>query len=76
MEARDRILWLVIAAVGLVDMVLAVLLFGLTTASGAPDWVSIITAVAGLGMVVTGLYLGMRGRWTRPNPSGPTPHTF
>jgi hypothetical protein len=34
--------------------------FGLTTASGGPDWVGIITAIAGLVMVLTGLFRAFR----------------
>jgi len=34
--------------------------FGLTTAGGGPDWVGIITAIAGLVMISTGLFRGFR----------------
>jgi anaerobic C4-dicarboxylate transporter len=47
---------LAFAAAGLCVVVVAVLLFGLTTATGAIDVVSVITAVAGGAMVATGCY--------------------
>ena len=56
MDERKRDQGLVFAAVGLCVVVTAVLLFGLTTATGAIDIVSVITAVTGGTMVVTGLY--------------------
>jgi hypothetical protein len=43
----------------------ASVVFGLTTESGAIDWVGIIMAIAGLTIVLTGLI-----RWWRPS----TPH--
>jgi hypothetical protein len=46
---------LAFAATGLCVVVAAVLLFGLTTAAGAIDIVSVITAVAGGTTVATGL---------------------
>ncbi len=56
MERTRRDQGLLFAAVGVSAVVLAVLLFGLTTATGAIDVVSVITAVAGLALVATGLY--------------------
>jgi hypothetical protein len=44
----------------------ASVVFGLTTASGAVDWVEVLTATAGMIMVLTGLV-----RFWRPG----TPHT-
>ena len=44
----------------------ASVVFGLTTASGAVDWVEVLTATAGMIMVLTGLI-----RFWRPG----TPHT-
>ena len=48
-----------LAAAGL-GIVGASVVFGLTTDSGAIDWVGIITAAAGLIMVVTGLFRAFR----------------
>jgi hypothetical protein len=53
-------------AVGTVA-VAAALVFGLRTPSGGPDWVGIITIMAGLAMIVAGLLAGFR--------SGDTTHT-
>jgi hypothetical protein len=36
------------------------IVFGLTTADGGPDWVGIITAIAGMTMTVTGLFRALR----------------
>jgi hypothetical protein len=41
------------AGVGIVGVAIV---FGLTTAGGGPDWMGIITAVAGLVMTFTGLF--------------------
>jgi len=60
MRVGQRALGLLFAGLGLVYTVLAVLLFGLTTDGGAIDWVSVITAAAGIGLVATGLYLALR----------------
>jgi hypothetical protein len=46
-------------AVGAVA-VAAALVFGLRTPSGGPDWVGIITIMAGVGMIVAGLLAGFR----------------
>jgi len=60
---------LLLTAAGMTTIVLAVLLFGLTT-GGAIDWVSVVTAVAGLVVVVQGLYLVFHNKRTggRPQP--------
>ncbi|HEU4356206.1 MAG TPA: hypothetical protein VFT27_11515 [Actinomycetota bacterium] len=59
-------------SVGLAVIVLAVLLFGLTTESGEVDWVSVITAVAGVVMVAVGAFIAFRGRGTS---TGSNPNT-
>jgi predicted metal-binding membrane protein len=56
MEQTQRNQGLLFAAAGISAVVLAVLLFGLTTATGAIDVVSVITAVAGVALVAAGLY--------------------
>jgi hypothetical protein len=59
MDKSKRDQGLVFAATGLCVVVAAVLLFGLTTATGAIDIASVITAVtavAGGTMVAIGLY--------------------
>jgi hypothetical protein len=38
----------------------ASVVFGLTTESGAVDWIGIVTATAGLIMVLTGLFRAFR----------------
>ena len=53
--ARERNVGLTLAAAG-AGVMGASVVFGLTTDSGAIDWVGIITATAGLIMVVTGLF--------------------
>jgi hypothetical protein len=45
------------AGVGIIGVAFV---FGLTTASGEPDWVEIITAIAGLVMIFTGLFRAFR----------------
>lgn len=60
---RNVGLSLATAGVGIIGVAVV---FGLTTASGGPDWVGIIMAIAGLIVVVTGLFRAFR--------SG-TPHT-
>jgi len=76
MEARaQRDLGLAMAAAGLAILVLALLLFGLTTASGALDWVSIFTAVGGLVLAGVGLYLAFHSKGKAPAPTVPYPHT-
>ena len=56
----QRNVGLTLAAAGL-GIIGAAVVFGLTTADGGPDWVGIITAFAGLIMVVTGLFRALRG---------------
>lgn len=46
-------------AVGVVAIA-AALVFGLRTPSGGPDWVGIITIMAGVAMIVAGLLAGFR----------------
>lgn len=65
MAPRGENAGLSLAAAG-AGIIGAGVVFGLTTESGAVDWVEIITAAAGLIMVFTGLI-----RVWRPN----TPHT-
>jgi hypothetical protein len=67
MDTTERKQGLVFAAAGVCIVVLAVLLFGLTTATGAIDVVSVITAVAGGVMVATGLLQAFHH--PRPHPS-------
>ena len=50
---------LTLAAAG-VGIMGASVVFGLTTDSGAVDWVGIITATAGVIMVLTGLFRAYR----------------
>lgn len=66
MDKRQRNQGLAFAAVGLCVVVAAVLLFGLTTATGAIDVVSVITAVAGATMIATGLYQAFHHPRPRP----------
>jgi hypothetical protein len=54
---RERTLGLAFVASGLAAVVLGVLLFGLTTVSGAIDWVSVVTVGAGLVVLGEGFYL-------------------
>ena len=54
---RDVVLSLAGAGVGIIGVAVV---FGLTTTSGGPDWVGIITAIAGLVMVLTGLFRAFR----------------
>ena len=58
---KDR--WVVDTAIGIVVVVIAVLLFGLTKTSNgetAVDWVSVMTAIGGLVFVGRGLHAVMR----------------
>jgi hypothetical protein len=71
-ERPERSRALSLIAGGLAVVVVAVLLFGLETDSGEPDWISIIMALAGAVMVVTGLIFALRNRGT---PTGSKPHT-
>ena len=69
MENR-RNLGLAQIAAGLAAVVLAVLLFGLTKDGGGLDWVSIITAIAGGVLALTGLYTVFRKGGERPTSFG------
>jgi fatty acid desaturase len=62
-EQRNRGLLQVIAGVGII--VFSVVLVGLTTPSDSPDWVSIITAAAGLIVAVTGMFTILHNRVTK-----------
>ena len=62
---EEKRVGLTLAAAG-VGIIGAAVVFGMTTASGGPDWVGIITAIAGLIMVITGLFRAYRSS---------TPHT-
>jgi hypothetical protein len=55
--SREKSLGFAFVAVGLAAVVVSVLLFGLTTASGAVDWVSVVTAVTGLALAAQGFSL-------------------
>ena len=52
---RERNVGLALAAAG-AGIMGASVVFGLTTESGGIDWVGIVTATAGLVMVLTGLF--------------------
>ena len=54
---RDTGLTFVAAGVAIIA---AALLFGLTTASGGPDWVEMITLIGGAIMVAVGLFTSFR----------------
>ena len=62
---RERKVGLPLAGAGLGVIGVAIVL-GLTTDSGGPDWVGIITAFAGVVITITGLLQAFRGD---------TPHT-
>jgi hypothetical protein len=66
-DKRERNEGLAFSAAGLCVVAAAVLLFGLATATGAIDVVSVITAVAGGTMVATALYRAFHH--PRPHPS-------
>lgn len=55
----ERSVGLMSAAAG-VGIIGVAVVFGLTTESGGPDWVGIITAAAGVVMAVTGLFRAFR----------------
>ena len=63
---KQRIVGLLQLVTGMGVVALAVLLFGVTKDNGTPDWVSIITAIAGVVLAVTGLYTVLRNRGPRP----------
>jgi hypothetical protein len=56
-EEKDVGLTLAAAGAGILG---ASVVFGLTTESGAVDWIGIVTATAGLIMVLTGLFRAFR----------------
>lgn len=58
--ANRRIVGMAFSGAGVAAIAMA-LLFGLTTESGGPDWVGIITVVAGAVLVVEGLVMALRG---------------
>jgi hypothetical protein len=62
---RKRKVGLSLAGAG-VGVIGVAIVFGLTTDSGGPDWVGIITALAGVVMTFTGLIEAFHGD---------TPHT-
>lgn len=62
---KQRNVGLLQLVTGMGVVVLAVLLFGVTKDNGTPDWVSIITAIAGVVVAVTGLFTVLRSRGTR-----------
>jgi hypothetical protein len=62
MRARgERNVGLSLAAAG-VGIIGVAVVFGLTTESGGPDWIGIITAAAGAVMAITGLFTAFRNR--------------
>jgi hypothetical protein len=56
---EEKNLGLTLAAAG-AGIMGASVVFGLTTESGAVDWIGIVTATAGLIMVLTGLFRAFR----------------
>jgi len=68
MERDRRTQGLLFAAAGISAVVLAVLLFGLTTSAGAIDVVSVITLVAGVATAAIGVYQAFHH--PRPTPAG------
>jgi hypothetical protein len=71
MEAKSR-LGMAMSAVGTATIVLAILLFGVRDEGGGTDWVSVITAAAGLVMAAVGMLTLFR---YRGGSGGHTPHT-
>jgi hypothetical protein len=65
MEPKEKTRGYMLTSAGTLIIVLAVLLFGLTTDSGEIDWISVITAAAGFVMAGSGLYLMFRTRGPR-----------
>ena len=55
----ERNVGMPLAAAG-VGIIGVAILFGLTTDGGDIDWVGVVTATAGLVMIVTGLYRALR----------------
>ena len=58
---RDRKVGLSLAGAGVGVIGVAIVVVGLTTTSGGPDWVGIITAIAGVVITFTGLFQAYRG---------------
>ena len=56
----DKNVGLSLVAAG-AGIIAASVVFGLTTKSGAVDWIGIITATAGLVMLLTGLFRAFGG---------------
>jgi len=62
MATRDeKTVGLSLAAAG-VGIIGAAVVFGPTTTGGGPDWVRVITVIAGLVMTITGLVRAFRAR--------------
>lgn len=55
MEPEERDFGLLLAVFGLGFVLLSLLLYGLMAADGV-DWLSVVTAVVGWGLLITGLY--------------------
>jgi hypothetical protein len=58
---RERKVGLSLAGAGVGVVGVAIVVVGLTTTSGGPDWVGIITAIAGVVITFTGLFQAYRG---------------
>lgn len=58
---RERKVGLSLAGAGVCLIGIAIVVLGLTTTSGGPDWVGIITAIAGVIITFTGLFQAYRG---------------
>jgi hypothetical protein len=58
---RERKVGLSLAGAGVGVIGIAIVVVGLTTTSGGPDWVGIITAIAGVVIALTGLFQAFRG---------------
>jgi hypothetical protein len=69
MDTRRDNAGLAIFAAGVAIVVLAVLLFGLTTGTGALDPISIVTAIAGIVMIAGGLSIVSRKGGRRGTPT-------
>lgn len=59
--SRERKVGLSLAGAGVGVIGIAIVVVGLTTTSGGPDWVGIITAIAGVVITFTGLFQAYRG---------------
>lgn len=68
MEGKGENVGLSVFAAGVAIVVVAVLLFGITTGTGSVDWVSIVTAIGGALMAVGGLSIASRKGGTRGTP--------